>query len=74
MLEPAKAVFFQIHKDGQAVDGNSYPSLEEAFAVLQDAAHGGEVTEVDTFDRILRRYTLLECRTAQRKSRRGVPA
>jgi hypothetical protein len=76
MLEPQKIprpVFFQIHKNGQAVDGHSYLSLERAFAVLQQAEQGGEVTEVDAFDRILRRYTLAECRTAARKFRQGVP-
>jgi len=67
-------VFFQIHKDGQAVDGGSYRSLEEAFAVMQEAAQGGEVTEVDAFDRIVRRYTLAECRTAARKFHPGVPS
>jgi len=75
MLEPhktARPVFFQIHKNGQAVDGRSYLSLEQAFAVLQEAEQGGEVTEVDAFDRILRRYTLVECRTAARKFRHGL--
>lgn len=43
------------------MDGHSYLSLEEAFAVLQEASQGGEVTEVDAFDRIVRRYTLAEC-------------
>jgi hypothetical protein len=62
-------MFFQIHRDGQAVDGSSYPSLEEASAVLEKAAHGGEVTEVDASDRIVRRYTLQECRQAARKFR-----
>jgi hypothetical protein len=62
-------MFFQIHRDGQAVDGSSYPSLEEASAVLEQAAHGGEVTEVDASDRIVRRYTLQECRQAARKFR-----
>ena len=51
-------MFFQIHKDGQAVDGGSYHSLEEACAVVEKAEHGGEVTEVDAFDKIVRRYTL----------------
>jgi hypothetical protein len=77
MLELQKTaglVFFQIHKDGQAVDGRSYLSLEEAFAVLQEAEQGGEVTKVDAFDRILRRYTLAECRTAARKFRHGAPS
>jgi hypothetical protein len=72
MLEREKAVYFQIHKNGQAVDGRSYPTLEGALAVLQEAAQGGEITEVDAFDRILRRYTLEDCRTAQRKSRQGM--
>jgi hypothetical protein len=37
-------MFFQIHKDGQAVDGSSYLSLGEASAVLERDAQGGEVT------------------------------
>ena len=56
---------FQIHKNGSAVDGVSYPSLEEAFAALEKAAQGGEVTAVDAFDQIVRRYTADECRTAR---------
>jgi hypothetical protein len=63
-------MFFQIHKDGQAVDGSSYPSLGEASAVLERDAQGGEVTEVDEFDRIVRRYTVEECRKAARQFRR----
>jgi len=65
-------MFFQIHKDGQAVDGGSYPSLEEACAVVEKAEQGGEVTEVDASDRIVRRYTPQECRTAARKFRHQV--
>jgi len=65
-------MFFQIHKDGQAVDGGSYHSLEEACAVVEKAEHGGEVTEVDASDKIVRRYTLQECRTAARKFRHQV--
>lgn len=57
-------MFFQIHKDGVAVDGKSYRSLGEASKVLQDAGRGGEVTEVDASDRTLRRYTGEECRRA----------
>lgn len=57
-------MFFQIHKDGVAVDGKSYRSLGEASKVLQDAGRGGEVTEVDASDRTLRRYTSEECRRA----------
>jgi hypothetical protein len=60
-------VFFQIHKDGQAVDGSSYPSLEEACRALEKAQQGGQVAEVDAFDRIIRRYTPHECSTATRK-------
>jgi hypothetical protein len=67
-------MFFQIHRDGQAVDGCSYPSLEEASAVLEKGQHGGEVTEVDASDRIVRRYTLQECRQAARKFRHEVPS
>ena len=63
-------MFFQIHKDGQAIDGSSYPSLGEASAVLERGAQGGEVAEVDEFDRIVRRYTVEECRKAARKFRR----
>lgn len=81
MLAPRKAArqgetptFFQIHKNGQAVDGSSYGSLEEASAALEDAAQGGEVTAVDAFDGIVRRYTLGECRNAARKFRHGAPS
>jgi hypothetical protein len=56
---------FQIHKNGSAVDGVSYPSLEEASAALEKAGQGGEVTAVDGLDRIVRRYTADECRTAR---------
>jgi hypothetical protein len=59
-------MFFQIRKDGNAIDGVSYPSLEEASAVLEKTAQGGEVTEVDGFDQIVRRYTPGECRAAAR--------
>ena len=62
-------MFFQIHKDGQAIDGSSFSSLEEASAVLEEARQGGEVTEVDTSDRIIRRYSLLECHKAARRFR-----
>jgi hypothetical protein len=62
-------MFFQIHKNGIAVDGSSYPTLEAAAAVLVKAAQGGEVTEVDASDTIIRRYTLEECRSAARKFR-----
>jgi hypothetical protein len=62
-------MFFQIHKDGQAVDGGSYPTLEEASAVLEKAERGGEVTEVDASDKVIRRYTLQECRSAARRFR-----
>lgn len=58
-------MFFQIHKNGSAVDGVSYSTLEEAFAALEKAAQGGEVTAVDGLDRIVRRYTADECRTAR---------
>jgi hypothetical protein len=56
---------FQIHKNGSAVDGASYPSLEEASAALEKAAQGGEVIQVDRFDQVVRRYTLDECRNAR---------
>jgi hypothetical protein len=55
---------FQIHKNGSAVDGISYPSLEQAAAALGKAAEGGEVTAVNGLDQIVRRYTAGECRTA----------
>lgn len=67
-------MFFQIHKDGLAVDGNSYRSLGEAATVLEDAGQGGEVTEVDASDQPIRRYTAEECRRAVidfRHERRG---
>ena len=56
---------FQIHKNGSAVDGISYSSLEEAAAALEKAAQGGEVTAVNGLDQIVRRYTADECRTAR---------
>jgi hypothetical protein len=56
---------FQIHKNGSAVDGVSYASLEDASAALEKAAQGGEVTAVDGLDQIVRRYTSDECRTAR---------
>jgi hypothetical protein len=57
---------FQIHKNGSAVDGISYPSLREAAAALEKAAQGGEVTAVDGLDQIVRRYTPDECRAARK--------
>lgn len=65
-------MFFQIHKDGQAIDGSSYTSLEEASAALERAEQGGQVAEVDASDKIVRRYTLQECRTAARRFRHEV--
>jgi hypothetical protein len=59
------SMFFQIHKNGCAVDGTSYPSLEEACVALDKAAQGGEITAVDRLDQIVRRYTPEECRTAR---------
>jgi hypothetical protein len=56
---------FQIHKNGSAVDGVSYPNLEEAAAALEKAGQGGEVTAVDGMDQIVRRYTADECRAAR---------
>jgi ATP-dependent Clp protease adapter protein ClpS len=58
-------LMFQIHKNGSAVDGVSYPTLEEAAAALEKAAQGGEVTQVDRLDQVVRRYTLDECRNAR---------
>ena len=72
VLQSEPLMFFQIHKDGLPADGNSYRSLEEASAILEKAEQGGEVTEVDASDRILRRYTPQECRTAARKFRNEV--
>jgi hypothetical protein len=63
---PQTLLSFQIHKDGSAVDGVSYPSLGEASAALEKAAQGGEVTQVDRLDRVVRRYTLDECRNARK--------
>jgi hypothetical protein len=62
-------MFFQIHRDGQAVDGSSYPTLGQASEALEKAENGGQVTEVDASDRIVRRYTLQECRNAARNFR-----
>jgi len=59
------ATSFQIHKNGSAVNGVSYASLEEASAALEKAARGGEVTAVDGLDQIVRRYTSDECRAAR---------
>jgi hypothetical protein len=58
-------MFFQIHRNGCAVDGASYPSLEEACVALAKAAQGGEVTAVNGLDQIVRRYTSEECRAAR---------
>jgi hypothetical protein len=62
---PQNPMSFQIHKNGSAVDGVSYRSLEEASAALEKAAQGGEVTQVDELDQVVRRYTLNECRNAR---------
>ncbi len=62
---PQNPVSFQIHRDGSAVDGVSYATLEEACAALAKAARGGEVAAVDGLDQIVRRYTSGECRTAR---------
>jgi hypothetical protein len=48
----------------------SYRSLGEASSALAGTAQGGEVTEVDASDRIVRRYTVEECRRAARDLRR----
>ncbi len=56
---------FQIHKNGSAVDGVSYPTLEAASAALEKAAQGCEVTAVNGLDQIVRRYTTDECRAAR---------
>jgi hypothetical protein len=66
-------MFFQIYKDGQSVDGSSYRSLEEASAALEKSERGGQVAEVDASDRIVRRYTVQECRIAARKFRHPEP-
>ncbi len=65
-------MFFQIHKDGHAINGTSYSSLGEASAVLENTERGGEVAEVDTSDKIVRRYTVQECRNAARKFRNEI--
>ncbi len=62
---PPNLMSFQIHKNGRAVDGVSYASLQEASAALEKAAEGGEVTQVDRLDQVVRRYTLGECRNAR---------
>jgi len=56
---------FQIHKNGTPVDGVSYATLLEASVALEKAGQGGEVTAVDGLDRIVRRYTAEECRSAR---------
>jgi hypothetical protein len=65
-------MFFQIHKDGQPVDGGSYSSLEEASVALERNEQGGQVAEVDASDKVVRRYTLQECRAATRKVRHAL--
>ena len=65
-------MFFQIHKDGRAVDGCSYSTLEEASSTLIKAEEGGHVAEVDGSDRIIRNYTFQECRKAARSFQRAV--
>jgi len=72
--KPHSLTYFQIHKDGYAVQGDSYPTLEQASAALERAGQGGEVTEVDATDRIARRYTLEESRAAARKFRHDTHA
>ena len=62
---PQNLKHFQIHKNGSAVDGVSYSSLEEASVALEKAAEGGEVTAVNGLDEIVRRYTSDECRAAR---------
>jgi len=47
---PQNLTSFQIHKNGSAVDGVSYPTLEQASAALEKAAQRGEVTQVDRLD------------------------
>lgn len=66
-------MFFQIHKDGRAVDGCSYSTLEEASSILIKAEEGGHVAEVDGSDKIIRSYTLQECRKAARSFQRAIP-
>ena len=61
-------MFFQIHKDGHAVDGSSYSTLAEASSALDQAEQGGQVVEVDATDNIVRRYTLQECRASTRSA------
>ncbi len=63
-------MFFQIHRDGHAVDGSSYSTLEEACAALEKSEHGGQVAEVDASDKVVRRYTVQECRDAARRFQR----
>lgn len=41
---------FYIHRNDRAVDGVSYATLEEASAVLEKSAWGGEVAAVDGLD------------------------
>jgi hypothetical protein len=73
MTKPEVLMFFQIHKDGHAVDGSSYPSLEEAAMALEKEEQGGEVTEVDESDNVVRRYSVQESRTAARNRRHEMP-
>ncbi len=65
LKNPQNLLSFQIHKNGSPVDGVSYPSLAEASAALEKAAQGGEVTQVNRLDQVVRRYTLDECRNAR---------
>jgi hypothetical protein len=68
-MKSGDMMFFQIHKDGQAIDGSCYSTLEEASSALEKSERGGQVAEVDTSDAIVRRYTLQECREAARRFR-----
>lgn len=68
---PPNLMSFQIHKNGSAVDGVSYATLREASAALEKAARGGEVTQVDSLDQVVRRYTLEECRNARNSSNKA---
>jgi hypothetical protein len=65
-------MFFQIHKDGRAVDGGSYPSLEEASSAWERPEQGGRAAEVAVSDKIVRRYTPHVRRAPTRKVRQAV--
>jgi hypothetical protein len=54
--------------------GASILLLSMLLRALEKTDKGGQVAEVDASDRILRRYTLQECREAARNFRHDAPS